>query len=53
MGINIYMIFVLLIKPLNHTAKYMITLHIPKLLLKSFLLFFFTIYKNEWKERKF
>ena len=30
----------------------MITLHLPKLLLKSFY-FFFTVYKNEWKECKF
>ena len=39
-------------KPLifNPTVKYMITLHIPKLSLKSILLFF-TVYKSEWKER--
>ena len=30
-----------------------ITMGIPKLLLKNFLLFFFTVYKNEWKECKF
>ena len=30
----------------------MITLHIPKLLKKN-IYFFFTNYKNEWKERKF
>ena len=33
-------------------SVYMITPHIPKLLLKKFY-FFFTKYKSEWKERKF
>ena len=27
--------------------------HIPKLLPKKKLLFFFTVYKNEWKQNKF
>ena len=31
---------------------HMITPHIPKLLEQNFLLFF-TVYENEWKERKF
>ena len=34
------------------TVKYMITPHILKLSKKFFLLFFFTAYKNEWKEHK-
>ena len=48
-----FVLFNLLIKSLSikHAVKYMITAHIPNLLLKKLL--FFTVYKNEWKERKF
>ena len=34
----------------KHTAKHMITLCVPILLM---LLYFFTVYENEWKEHKF
>ena len=34
------------------TVKYIITVRIPKLLLKK-ILFFFAVYKNEWIEHKF
>ena len=37
---------------LRPTVKYMIILHIPKLL-QNKIYFFFTKSKNEWKERKF
>ena len=33
----------------KHKAKYIITVCIPKIVIKNFLLFFFTVYKNERK----
>ena len=36
----------------EHTVKNMTTMCIPKLLQKK-VYFFFTVYKNEWKEYKF
>ena len=37
----------------KHKAKYIITVCIPIIILKNFLLFFFIVYKNELKEHKF
>ena len=37
----------------KHKAKYIITACIPIVIIKKFLLFFFTVYKNEQKEHKF
>ena len=37
----------------KHKAKYIIIACIPKIIIKKFLLFFFTVYKNERKEHKF
>ena len=37
----------------NHKAKYIITACIPIIITKFLLFFFFTVYKNEWKEHKF
>ena len=37
----------------KHKAKYIITACIPIIIIKKFLLFFFTVYKNERKEHKF
>ena len=44
--------FISLFAHFKHKEKYIITARIPKLLLKKFI-FFFTLYKNEWKEHKF
>ena len=44
--------FISLFAHFKHKRKYIITACIPKLLLKK-LLFFFTVYENEWKEHKF
>ena len=47
----------MIFKPFNqiikNKAKYMVTVHMLKLLLKKFILFFFNAYKNERKEHKF
>ena len=37
----------------KHKVKYIITACIPIIVITKFLLFFFTVYKNEWKEHKF
>ena len=37
----------------KHKAKYIITACIPKVIIKNFLLFCFTVYRNERKEHKF
>ena len=37
----------------KHEVKYITNGCIPELLKKKFLLFFFTVYKNERKEHKF
>ena len=37
----------------KHKAKYIITACIPIIIIKKFLLFFFTVYKNERKKHKF
>ena len=37
----------------KHTAKYIITLSTPKIIIKKILLLFFTVFKNKWKEHKF
>ena len=37
----------------KHKVKYIITACIPIIIIKKFLLFFFTVYKNERKEHKF
>ena len=44
--------FISLFAHFKHKENYMTTVCIPKLLLKK-LLFFFTVYKNEWKEHRF
>ena len=36
-----------------YKVKYITNACIPKLLFKNFLLFFFTVCKNAWKEHKF
>ena len=38
---------------IKHAVKYIITARILKSLLNNFLLFFFTVHKNEWKEHTF
>ena len=37
----------------KHKAKYITTVCIPIIIIKMSLLFFFIVYKNEWKENKF
>ena len=37
----------------KHKVKHIITAYVPIFIIKVFLLFFFTVYKNEWKEHKF
>ena len=37
----------------KYKEKYMITPCIPIIIIKFFLLLFFIVYKNEWKEHKF
>ena len=37
----------------KHKVKYIITACIPIVIIKKFLLYFFTVYKNERKEHKF
>ena len=44
--------FISIFAHFKHKGKHIITSCIPKLLLKKSF-FFFTVYKNEWKEHKF
>ena len=37
----------------KHKGKYIITACVPIFIIKKFLLFFFIVYRNEWKEHKF
>ena len=37
----------------KHKVKYITNACTPIIIIKKFLLFFFTVYKNEWKENKF